>query len=100
MSTYQIAMADRWRNIAISLIDLVDPEARRVGTRRSGSFCCPTGLVLFFALTQDLRPFDFAQGRLWAIACRPYGAGNGRGNQRAHFASSVRVLVGRFQASR
>jgi len=25
--------------------------------------------------SQDLRPFDFAQGRLWAIMCRPSGAG-------------------------
>jgi len=25
-------------------------------------------------LTQDLRPFGFAQGSLWAIICRPYGA--------------------------
>ncbi len=28
-----------------------------------------------FLLTQDLRPFDFAQGRLWAIVGRPSGAG-------------------------
>jgi len=34
----------------------------------------PTGLVLASRHTQGLRPFDFAQGRLWANVCRPFGA--------------------------
>jgi hypothetical protein len=28
-------------------------------------------------LTEDLRPFGFAQGRLWAIVCRPSGLESG-----------------------
>jgi hypothetical protein len=52
---------------AASLVFLRDPPAgvcRPYGTR----LCC-------LELTQDLRPFGFAQGRLWTIVCRPSGAG-------------------------
>ena len=35
-----------------------------------------TRFPLFF-LTQDLRPFGFAQGRLWANICRPSGLERG-----------------------
>jgi|GEM_PF-6937962 hypothetical protein len=49
----------------------------------------PTGLGSYALwLTQDFRPFGFAQGRLWAIMCRPYGAGVGVGRS-AFFSSRV-----------
>src|ERR1700692_3521269 len=35
----------------------------------------PAGRRLCVAFSQDFRPFDFAQGRLWAIICRPSGTG-------------------------
>jgi len=38
-------------------------------------FCRPYGTLIILHATQDLRPFDCVQGKLWANVFRPFGAG-------------------------
>jgi hypothetical protein len=52
------------------------PSTRMTRTSSDSNFSAvPPGLgSASWGLTQDLRPFGSAQGRLWAVICRPSGA--------------------------